>query len=695
MGRQPRVAAADAGTPASIEAALRRVRALAGLLILVRFITTSSLPNAIAVLLVCAFWSVNIVSYIAQRGTPRTRTILGVIQLAADTAVVLLVVWAQHGRTSADSADWAVLVLPVIEGAIRFQIPGAVASWIVLAGTYWAWNSQAAHPLPMSTLAQRLTVVFLVALPSGFLAEVLVAEIAAHRRGRDEAERRSALLKAAALGGQRSTRLDVDEILGVLRHVVEDMGFADAQVFELFGSEPPNLTARPVRESRDVLAIPPGDPRLLAAAAARAAGKPTVWPPGGHTASGQFSTIFALPITTVDDALIVVTARWPEAGAPPDSQTESLELFADQAGASLRNAQVHREMQSLKDRLAHEASHDPLTELPNRRRFHRAARAHVRPRPPGRPDRGAVPRPRRVQGRERPPRPRRRKRPARGGLGPPAQLCAPRRRRRPHGRRRVHDPAHAARERRTGRRSRGADRRDVPPAVPARERHDQDLHEHRDLGGPGRGRRPGRSAAASRRRDVSREVAGQGGVGDGPDVTRARRRRLRTVAPPSSNPCGIEKSRKLREDPRVRGFVVQRCTPFPLVDGGHVNRSQLLNEYAERNELTRKEADALLTSLTDLITATVASGEDVAISGFAKFRRIDRPARMARNPATGDMVKVAAKRVARITPLKAFKDAVLSGKAPRKAPAKKAAAKKAPAKKAPARKPAKKTAKRR
>jgi len=117
-----------------------------------------------------------------------------------------------------------------------------------------------------------------------------------------------------------------------------------------------------------------------------------------------------------------------------------------------------------------------------------------------------------------------------------------------------------------------------------------------------------------------------------------------------------------------------------------VNRSQLLNEYAELNEVSRKEADALLTSLTDLITSTVASGEDVAISGFAKFRRIDRPARMARNPATGEMVRVKAKRVARITPLKAFKDAVLSGKAPK--PAKKAAPKKVAAKKAPARKPA-------
>ena len=123
-----------------------------------------------------------------------------------------------------------------------------------------------------------------------------------------------------------------------------------------------------------------------------------------------------------------------------------------------------------------------------------------------------------------------------------------------------------------------------------------------------------------------------------------------------------------------------------------MNRSQLLNEFAERNEMTRKEADAVLTSLVEIITGSVASGEDVAISGFAKFRRIDRPARLARNPATGETVKVKAKRVARITPLKNFKDSVLSGKAPKPA-AKKVAAKKAPAKKAPARKaPAKKVA---
>jgi diguanylate cyclase (GGDEF)-like protein len=376
----PHAELAEAGTPVSIEAALRRVRYLACVLVAVRLVTASDLHLMIVAVLVVAFAAINLLSLWAQRSPTRRRMILGVVQLIADTAIVLVVVGVQHGRS--DSADWAVLVLPVIEGAIRFQISGAVASWLVLAGAYGLWNYESGHPLAMSTLAQRLTVVFLVALPSGFLAEHLVAEIAAHRRRRDEAVQRSALLRAAALGGQRSTRLDVDEILEVIRHTVADMGFAEPQVFELFGANTPELMARPVRQSRDVLAIPPGDPRLLAAATAREAGRATVWPPGvtdepaprrGRRAASrpptQFSTLFALPITTVDEALVVVTARWPAAGAPPESHAESLELFAAQAGASLRNAQVHRDLQALKDRLAHEASHDALTELPNRRRF--------------------------------------------------------------------------------------------------------------------------------------------------------------------------------------------------------------------------------------------------------------------------------------------------------------------------------------
>jgi DNA-binding protein HU-beta len=140
-----------------------------------------------------------------------------------------------------------------------------------------------------------------------------------------------------------------------------------------------------------------------------------------------------------------------------------------------------------------------------------------------------------------------------------------------------------------------------------------------------------------------------------------------------------------------------------------MNRRELVLALAEHTDTDRRTADAFLNSFVEVVTATVSTGEPVAISGFAKFARVDRKARMGRNPATGEQIRIKASRKARITPLKAFKDAVNSGKAPAKkkaaatkkatakkaAPAKKAAAKKAaPAKKAAAKKaaPAKKTA---
>jgi DNA-binding protein HU-beta len=124
-----------------------------------------------------------------------------------------------------------------------------------------------------------------------------------------------------------------------------------------------------------------------------------------------------------------------------------------------------------------------------------------------------------------------------------------------------------------------------------------------------------------------------------------------------------------------------------------VNKKELAAAIAERLDKDRRDVEAILNEAISTITETVAAGEQVVLTGFAKFVRVQRGPRMARNPQTGAAVKVPAKKAARITPLKAFKDTVVSGKPAKKAPAKKAAAKKAPAKKAAAKKaPAKKTA---
>jgi len=114
-----------------------------------------------------------------------------------------------------------------------------------------------------------------------------------------------------------------------------------------------------------------------------------------------------------------------------------------------------------------------------------------------------------------------------------------------------------------------------------------------------------------------------------------------------------------------------------------VNRSQLVKAVAAHTGMDNKSVDTSLKGLTDVITAVTARGEPVSISGFAKFARVERKARVGRNPQTGEPVNIKASKRARITALKGFKDAVLNPSAaprlgrgvwpPSSAPAKKAA----------------------
>jgi len=152
-----------------------------------------------------------------------------------------------------------------------------------------------------------------------------------------------------------------------------------------------------------------------------------------------------------------------------------------------------------------------------------------------------------------------------------------------------------------------------------------------------------------------------------------------------------------------------------------MNKRELARAVAVQSDTELKTVVNVIESFTDVVTAVVSKGEPVSIPGFAKFVKVDRPARMGRNPATGEAIKIKASKKARITPVKAFKDAVLapakapklvkgayptldaavaaagkSSAAPVKAPAKKVAvARKAPARKTVARKaPARKAARR-
>ena len=90
-----------------------------------------------------------------------------------------------------------------------------------------------------------------------------------------------------------------------------------------------------------------------------------------------------------------------------------------------------------------------------------------------------------------------------------------------------------------------------------------------------------------------------------------------------------------------------------------MNRRDLVQAVATQTGVERRQVDSVLLGFTQVVTAVVSKGEPVSISGFAKFVKVDRPARMGRNPQTQEPVRIKASKKARITPLKGFKDAVV------------------------------------
>ena len=93
-----------------------------------------------------------------------------------------------------------------------------------------------------------------------------------------------------------------------------------------------------------------------------------------------------------------------------------------------------------------------------------------------------------------------------------------------------------------------------------------------------------------------------------------------------------------------------------------MNRRELVAELAEELESDKKSTDEFLTAFIDVVTDTVSSGETITITGFAKFARVERAARMGRNPQTGEPIKIPAKTVVKARIAKQLKDAVLPRK---------------------------------
>lgn len=120
----------------------------------------------------------------------------------------------------------------------------------------------------------------------------------------------------------------------------------------------------------------------------------------------------------------------------------------------------------------------------------------------------------------------------------------------------------------------------------------------------------------------------------------------------SGAPCGAVGDAR---DARLVNF--DRIS-FGQINGGRMNKSELIDVMADAADISKSAAGRALDALTDSIAARLKHGETVSIIGFGTFSIKERAARTGRNPQTGDTIEIAASKTPSFKAGKALKDAV-------------------------------------
>ena len=91
-----------------------------------------------------------------------------------------------------------------------------------------------------------------------------------------------------------------------------------------------------------------------------------------------------------------------------------------------------------------------------------------------------------------------------------------------------------------------------------------------------------------------------------------------------------------------------------------MNKQELIEKLMAKTKtpVTHADMERIVTGFMDEVKAAVAAGDTVSLVGFGTFEARERAARTARNPQTGETLKVAAKKAPAFKAGKAFKEAV-------------------------------------
>lgn len=90
-----------------------------------------------------------------------------------------------------------------------------------------------------------------------------------------------------------------------------------------------------------------------------------------------------------------------------------------------------------------------------------------------------------------------------------------------------------------------------------------------------------------------------------------------------------------------------------------MTKSQMIAALAESAGLSKKDVGAVMDKMTEMAYKEVKKSGVFVVPGFGKMVKVQRAARMGRNPATGEQIQIPAKTVVKFRLAKAAKEAVL------------------------------------
>ena len=94
-----------------------------------------------------------------------------------------------------------------------------------------------------------------------------------------------------------------------------------------------------------------------------------------------------------------------------------------------------------------------------------------------------------------------------------------------------------------------------------------------------------------------------------------------------------------------------------------MNKAELIEKIAKDANMTKVQANEAIDSFTSAVVATLKKGDKVTLIGFGTFSVTARAARNGRNPQTGAIIKIKARKVPKFKAGKGLSDKIAGGKA--------------------------------